>query len=204
MYDFQIEFERSSNQNSFCLWQHATLPDDVFGSYDEPSGNESEAVNVSKNESSEEEEKTVKYRLIRFFDLTYKKPGEKYFYRVRLWFKDPNNPANFTSSNTGPGGDGNFFDGSDAPDDEGRGSDSRSKTVPKAPLLLDDLSPIVRPRLLQPVRDVAGLPDEIDGVPTKDVLSTIVLVSSRNICQRLEPGSEKSGVGREIRRRQKR
>lgn len=159
-------------------------PVDVFGSDDELSGNEPKTPTAGPNENANDGEKTGRYRLIRFFDLMDKKPGKTYFYRVRLWFRDPNNPANFTTTNTatttdpkrqGPGGDGNLFDGGDGPDDKGNGGDSRANGASKAPLFIEDVSPVVRQRLLQPVPDVAGLPDKINGVSTRHVLNTIVM-----------------------------
>lgn len=160
-------------------------PNDVFGSRDDSSKDDAESAKAGDDDKPAEEEKIVKYRLIRFFDLANKKPGEKYFYRVRLWFKDPNNPDNFTKKNAlanaggpsraggpGSGGGGGLMDGGDEGGGDSSGSNDR-KVVPKAPLSLDDISPTVRQRLLQPVPEIAGLPEEIGGIKTKTLLPLV-------------------------------
>ncbi len=162
-------------------------PSDVFGAPDDSAKDDADPKKAKEDDKAKEVAKVVKYRLIRFFDLKNKSPGEKYFYRVRLWFKDPNNPDNFTKDkvvgdSTGPtraSGAGKGGGGGGGLMDDGGGGDSSSndslvKVVPKAPLLLDDISSVVRLRLLQPVPDITGIPELIDGVSTKLILRTIV------------------------------
>ncbi len=137
----------------------------IFGS--DNASKPDEASKTDDKSAGETDKKNVKYRLIRFYDLDPKKYGDEYFYRVRLWFKDPNNPdaaAASTKSSSGSlkvggGGGGSSLDEGPPGSGDGKGSNKKKELKP---LYRDDLSPEVRRRLVAPLPEVEGLPKWIE------------------------------------------
>jgi len=132
--------------------------EDPWDNSDKSSDDEDDS-DKPKAESAEddESEKVIPYRLVRFYDLEPKKVGETYFYRLRLWLKDPNNPAAVNADIAGQAADqaqeeksngpsmGGMADGSDR---KGGGSGSNKKEFkPKKPLSERDLAGEVRNRI---------------------------------------------------------
>ena len=119
------------------------------------SDDESEKKPKAGEAESESEEAVTPYRLVRFYDLGPKTVGETYYYRLRVWLKDPNNPEavnadiasqmseqndNKAGRNTGLGGM------ADKGPPGGKGGKGRN-TKPKKPLSELDLSGEVRNRV---------------------------------------------------------
>lgn len=133
----------------------------------------------NKNDDESDDDEVVQYRLVRFYDLDNKAPGQNYLYRIRLWFVDPNNPDNFDAARIavdtgGPerasGGGQMGTEGGGKDDGDG---DNQRKKKEKKPLLRDDLSPDVKTRLANEPLVVEGLPKEIES--RKDVFMRLVL-----------------------------
>lgn len=148
-----------------------TPPEDIFAQSD-PGKPDPDAADADKNKDAEEES-VERYRLIRFYDTERKELGQKYYYRIRLWILDPNNPARFSKNlvassgggekgGLGKGGGGGGTVG-DSEGGGGGGGDSRAgASKERTPLSLEDISPEVRKRLLQPPPDVVGRPKWLD------------------------------------------
>ncbi len=120
---------------------------------DDP-GNDDEGESSPAPADMEDEEKAAPVRLIRFYDLEYKEVGETYYYRVRAWVKDPNNPeavnAELGSAKSDSDGRGKLgLGGGQAADGppQGGGGNKRDIQKEKLPLSELDLSGTVRARL---------------------------------------------------------
>jgi hypothetical protein len=148
-------------------------PKDIFSQNESGKTGPDAAKEGEKTEP--EEEPIERYRLIRFYDSDRKQTGEKYYYRVRLWILDPNNPDRFSKAvaaaagggekgGLGKGGGGGGTIGADEGGGGGGGGDSRSgKSKEMTPLSLEDISPEVRERLRKPAAEVAGMPKWLEA-----------------------------------------
>ena len=110
----------------------------------------------TESSDDESEEDIAPLRLVRFYDLQPKQVGKTYFYRLRAWVKDPNNPeavnadiaANLQEENK-KGGNIGLGGGSSADGGGGAGDsqDNKKMNKKKTPLSEFDLSKEVRDRL---------------------------------------------------------
>lgn len=131
--------------------------DDPWGKDDNTkSGDDASDPAASADEDAADEEEIIPYRLVRFYDLEPKDVGKTYYYRLRVWLKDPNNPQAVNadiastmedsnkSGGVGLGGGGSMADGGPP---GGGGDDNKKMAQPKKPLSEYDLSRDVRLRL---------------------------------------------------------
>ena len=149
------------------------------GSEDDPWGNNDDGSeagdddNEPKTAMTEEEakEKVIPYRLVRFYDLLPKKTGTTYYYRLRVWIKDPNNPIAVNADIAGElgdkkkesglgigggvGGGGGLADGGPSGGDNSKGKEVKEKK----PLSEFDLAKEVRDRIHS---DEIEVPSDLD------------------------------------------
>lgn len=137
--------------------------EDPFGSGnqdDSGSSDEEGEKPETKSEDEAEAEEVIPVRLVRFYDLQTKEVGKTYYYRVRVWVKDPNNPDAVNAdiagsisegSKRGGIGIGGGLGGGNQADGGGNNSNKGKKRAPKVkkPLAEMDLSGEVRKRLAE-------------------------------------------------------
>jgi uncharacterized membrane protein YgcG len=148
--------------------------DDLPWGDDPGSDDEGEPGTDDADEDGEEE--VVPLRLVRFYDLERKEPGKKYYYRLRVWVKDPNNPeavnadiaAELDDENKkggqlglggGMGGGSQADSGGSSGGGREGGGKGREMARKKKPLMETDLSREVRQRLKG---DELQVPDDLD------------------------------------------
>ena len=130
--------------------------DDVFGNNNKKKP-KAEVV-------EEDKEEVIPTRLVRFYDLENKEIGETYFYRLRVWLKDPNNPdavnadiaaAGKSDGRGGVGIGGGTGGGGSMADGPGGGSGKNSKKPKvKKPLSEYSLAGDVRARVFAADKEV--------------------------------------------------
>ena len=130
---------------------------DTKGS-DTKSGSDTKTDPESKMMKKDGDDSVIPTRLVRFYDLQEKQPGETYYYRIRLWVKDPNNPEAVNadiaaaskegkkSGGIGLGGGAGAGNSVDGPGSGGGGGGKKEVKI-KKPLSEFDLSGEVRDRV---------------------------------------------------------